>query len=64
MRTLGDCFGIKLMCFAAEAPWSKDLCERLNYILVISVKKIMDDTLFQLDVALSWQLLLGIHFIM
>jgi transposase InsO family protein len=54
MRGVADSFAIKLVCTAAEAPWSNGVCERLNYILGLSVQKILDDTQCELSVALSW----------
>ena len=54
VRNMADLFGIKILCTAAESPWSNGVCERLNYILGISVKKIMDDTKCNIDVALAW----------
>ena len=54
MRCLGDQFGVKLMCTAAESPWSNGVCERLNYLLGISVQRIMSDTKCNVHIALSW----------
>ena len=54
VRNMADLFGIKILCTAAEAPWSNGVCERLNYILGISVKKIMDDTKCNIEIALAW----------
>jgi transposase InsO family protein len=54
MRSLADSFGIKLVCTAAESPWSNAVCERLNAILGTSINKIMDDTKCNIDTALSW----------
>lgn len=54
MRTLADSFGIKLVCTAAESPWSNSICERLNCVLGISVTKIRDDAKCSLKIALSW----------
>ena len=54
MRCLGDHFGIKLMCTAAESPWSNGVCERRNYLLGISVQRIMRETKVNVHIALSW----------
>ena len=54
MRCLGDHFGIKLMCTAAESPWSNGVCERMNFLLGISVQRIMSNTKCNVQVALSW----------
>ena len=54
MRCLGDHFGIKLMCTAAESPWSNGVCERMNYLLGISVQRIMTQMKVNVHIALSW----------
>ena len=54
MRSLADRFNVKLLCTAAESPWSNGVCERLNGILGQSVQRIMDDTSCSVQVALSW----------
>jgi hypothetical protein len=54
MRSLANGFGIKLVCTAAESPWSNSICERLNCIIGISVRKIVDDCKCDVDTALSW----------
>ena len=54
MKTMSDNFGIKLLCTAAEAPWSNGVCERLNAILATSVKKIIEDSGCDLETALFW----------
>ena len=54
MKTLADNFNIKLVCTAAESPWSNSVCERLNGVLAISVRKIMSDTKCCVEVALNW----------
>ena len=54
MRELSDGFGIHLVCTAAQSPWSNSICERLNGILSVSVRKIIDDTGCSMHVALSW----------
>ena len=54
MRSLGDLFGIKLLCTAAYSPWSNGICERLNAVLALSVKRIREDTGCDIDTALAW----------
>ena len=54
MRAIADAFAIKLVCTAAESPWSNGVCERLNCILGVSVQKILHETQCDLSVALSW----------
>ena len=54
MRSLADCFGINLMCTAAESPWSNSVCERLNGVLGLNVKKVIQDTEAELPIALAW----------
>ena len=54
MRCLGDHFGIKLMCTAAESPWSNGVCERMNYLLGISVQRIMTQMKVNVHITLSW----------
>ena len=54
MRSLGERYGIKILCTAAESPWSNGICERLNCVLGISVQRIIDDTKCSVDIALSW----------
>ena len=54
MRALGDSYGIKLVCTAAESPWSNGVCERLNCVLDLSVRRIMEDTNCSVKVALAW----------
>lgn len=53
-RCMGDMFGIKLLCTAAYSPWSNGVCERLNAVLAISVRRIIDDTRCDVQTALSW----------
>ena len=54
MRSVADCFSIKLVCTAAESPWSNSVCERLNGIIGNSVKKIVEDCHCDVHIALSW----------
>ena len=54
VKTLADIFGIKLVCTAAESPWSNGTVERLNAILGTSVKKIVDDVKCTPVIALYW----------
>ena len=54
MRSLGDGFGIKITCTAAESPWSNGICERLNSVIATNVKKIVDDCKCDVSIALSW----------
>ena len=54
MRCLGDRFGVELVCTAAESPWSNGVCERTNGVLAHSVRRVMDDTGCNVDIALSW----------
>ena len=53
-RSLAENFGIRVMCTAAEAPWSNGVCERLNCILEISVHKIKEDVSCNTETALAW----------
>ena len=53
-HSLAESFGVRVMSTAAEAPWSNGVCERLNYILEISIRKIMEDTNCNLLTALAW----------
>ena len=40
---LGDDFDVKLLGTAACSPWSNEMCERLNAILVMNVRRIQED---------------------
>ena len=54
MRELGNIFGIRIMCTAAESSWSNGICERLNAVIGSSVNKIMYEAKCEVSVALSW----------
>ena len=54
MRQFGETFNVKIMCTAAESPWSNGKCERLNAVLGDSVRKIVDDCGCDVDIALAW----------
>jgi transposase InsO family protein len=54
MRSLGDRFGIRIMCTAAESPWSNGICECLNSVLSSSVQRIIHDTKCSTEIALAW----------
>ena len=54
MQDLGEKFNVKILCTAAESPWSNGVCERLNGILGDSVRKIVADNNCSVDVALAW----------
>ena len=54
MRKFGELLNVKMMCTAAESPWSNGMCERLNAVLADSVRKIVDDVSCDVDVALAW----------
>ena len=54
MRQFGESLNVKMMCTAAESPWSNGMCERLNAVLADSVRKIIDDCTCDVDVALAW----------
>ena len=54
MRSLSDAYGIRLLCTAAESPWSNGMCERLNAILGMSVQRVMDDSKCNVETALAW----------
>ena len=54
MRSMGDFYNIRILCTAAESPWSNGLCERLNGILSISTQRVMDDVGCSITVALAW----------
>ena len=51
---LGDHFGVNINCTAAESPWSNGVCERMNYLLGISVQRIMSQMGVNVHIALSW----------
>lgn len=61
MRDLGDAFGIQLLNTAAQFPWSNGTCERLNQILSISVKWILEETNCNVKIALSWAVTATLH---
>lgn len=44
MRSMSDAYGIRLLCTAAESPWSNGMCERLNAVLASGVQRIMEDS--------------------
>jgi hypothetical protein len=54
MRSVADSFGILLICTAAESPWSNGICERLSYIIGISVSKILEECKCDIEVASYW----------
>ena len=54
LRSLGEAFNIRIMCTAAESPWSNGVCERLNAVLGDSVRKIISDCDCDIDIALAW----------
>lgn len=54
MRNMAENFNIKLLCTAAESPWSNGVCERLNAVIGRSVDRVMTDTGCDLEVALAW----------
>ena len=53
-RSLAENYGIRVMCTAAEAPWSNGVCEKLNHLLGISVQKIQNDVQCCIEIALAW----------
>ena len=53
MRELCDMF-IKIMCTAAESPFSNGICERSNALLGNSVNKIIKDCHCDVEIALAW----------
>ena len=59
MRCLGDKYGIKLICTAAESPWSNGVCERLNCVLGINVQRVIDDTNYTVTIGLVWAVAAG-----
>ena len=54
LRDLGDCFNIKILSTAAQAPFSNGICERLNGILGSMVSKISADAQCGIRTALAW----------
>lgn len=54
MRALGEAFNIKIMTTSAESPWSNGVCERQNAVIGNIVRKIMDDSGCDLEMALAW----------
>ena len=54
MRALGEAFNIKVMTTSAESPWSNGVCERQNAVLGDIVRKVMDDSGCDVEVALAW----------
>ena len=54
MLSLGDMFGIKILCTASYSPWSNGVCERLNAVLGTSVRRIMEDTHCDVRTAVAW----------
>ena len=54
MRELCEAFNIKVLNTAAESPWSNGVCERQNAVIGDMVRKVMEDSSCELDVALSW----------
>lgn len=54
MRALGEAFNIKIMTTSAESPWSNGVCERQNAVIGDIVRKIVDESGCDLEVALAW----------
>ena len=54
MKYLADNFRMKLVCTAAESPWSNGTLERLNATLATSVRKIVEDVGCLPERALYW----------
>ena len=54
MRDLSESFSIKLLTTAAESPWSNGICERLNGTLASIVRKIIEETNCDVEIALAW----------
>ena len=54
MRALGEAFNIKIMTTSAESPWSNGFCERQNAVIGNIVRKIIDESRCDLEVALAW----------
>ena len=53
-QSMGENYNVKVMCTAAESPWSNGICERLNAVLGDNVTKIMADTECDVSTALAW----------
>ena len=54
IRDLSKAFSIKLLTTAAESPWSNGICERLNGTLASIVRKIIEETRCDIQMALAW----------
>ena len=54
MKYLGYLFSVKLLSTAAYSPWSNVVCERLNAILAMNVRRIQEDAKCDIHTALSW----------
>ena len=53
-RSMAENFNIKVMCTAAESPWSNGVCERLNAVLKDNVLKILEENECSVETALAW----------
>ena len=53
-RSMAENYNVKVMCTAAESPWSNGICERLNAVLGNNVAKIMLDARCDISTALAW----------
>ena len=51
---MAENFNIKLLCTAAESPWSNGVCERLNAVIGRGVERVIADTECDVEVALAW----------
>ena len=47
-------YNIRMVCTAAESPFSNGICERSNALLGNSVNKIIEDCQCDVEIALSW----------
>ena len=54
LKELCDMYNVRLICTAAESPFSNGICERSNAVLGSSVDKIIEDCHCDVGVALSW----------
>ena len=54
MRMMGDLYNIRMLCTAAESPWSNGACERLNGVLSLSTQRVLEDMGCSMEIALAW----------
>ena len=53
MRLFCEPFNIRALTTAAESPWSNDVCERMNAVISDMVRKILEESSCDLEMALA-----------